>query len=592
MDFSEPTGIFCTIETMVWGMEERNRQYLVTLVHGTFARGAAWTQEGSFFRQQLETALGPCLAFSRFDWSGENSHSAREDAAKDLAARIRALAHANPAFEQYLICHSHGGNVALRAMCRDDAPQCVRGIVTLGTPFIVCRPRNLTTAIRALGWAIPFSFFILIMPILAVGIGVPGIGWLGEKYGPLVGGLALFLGPPITALTLVILAIKIRRWTKSRLADWIVRKQQESLEKLRAPKLEDIEVLSLYVKHDEAGTWLNILEFTGNLFHRFHILNRVLIIICGLALVAAAVLSGAYEEYELALDIAGYDLWFLFIATVILYVLVGPALGLFPWLIRGHKFGFGGETVFDNMLTRITAERKLDSVMKSFSVEVAPKISTGLNHSSFYNELNVSAIVVGWIRDRRIDQSKVVSKAKWIPYIAQISYLTPYLASLIIVTGFLLARWPQYQSAHHLESDPVDWRSRFPELDGRPVSSVPVLQAQNYETTVTKPFQFSIGRGNYCALVGYVRSTNGNKFALEVIRRASFGAYLAGRVRAAYKSPHLKNISLHIPLPEQETYLLRIYGVRLWTDAVVNADVSVVCWNTPPKKIPVPFQGL
>jgi hypothetical protein len=76
--------------------EGQQRSYTITLVHGTFARGAAWTQEGSFFRQHLETCLGERSTFRQFNWSGENSHQVRDRAAAELAIHIHEVARSNP----------------------------------------------------------------------------------------------------------------------------------------------------------------------------------------------------------------------------------------------------------------------------------------------------------------------------------------------------------------------------------------------------------------------------------------------------------------------------------------------------------------
>jgi hypothetical protein len=60
----------------------------VTLVHGTFARNAPWTQEGSLLRSTLTNKLGDDVTFRAFLWSGDNSFAARADAAKELRALL------------------------------------------------------------------------------------------------------------------------------------------------------------------------------------------------------------------------------------------------------------------------------------------------------------------------------------------------------------------------------------------------------------------------------------------------------------------------------------------------------------------------
>jgi hypothetical protein len=257
----------------------------------------------------LETALGPRLTFSRFDWSGLNSHRARDDAAKELATHIQQLHHANPGSECYLICHSHGGNVALRAVAQLDTERSIRGLITLGTPFIVCHKRRISLALRALAWAIPISFFMITMSMLAP-FGVAGIDWLSDAKGPLAGGIALVFGPPLTGLILLILSFKIRKWTKVRLAGWILTKQFATERKFSMPKLSNIQVLSLYVRHDEAGGFLSFIEFMGNLFHWLYSMDRLLIIFSGSALISTVILRIVYQEYELVFETAMYDLCF------------------------------------------------------------------------------------------------------------------------------------------------------------------------------------------------------------------------------------------------------------------------------------------
>lgn len=64
------------------GFSSDSAAVLITLIHGTWARDAPWTQPTS----ELATALGKSLGdvrFERFSWSGANSHRARCRAAAD-----------------------------------------------------------------------------------------------------------------------------------------------------------------------------------------------------------------------------------------------------------------------------------------------------------------------------------------------------------------------------------------------------------------------------------------------------------------------------------------------------------------------------
>ena len=128
---------------------------VVTLVHGTFGRlpgaDAGWTRPGSLLRERLAAALGRDAVFLPFRWSGMNWPSARYAAAGRLREHFRATAERYPGLGQYVIAHSHGGNVALYALRdaqRDDAGDAgdalPRGAVCLSTPFIAAQPRPVT----------------------------------------------------------------------------------------------------------------------------------------------------------------------------------------------------------------------------------------------------------------------------------------------------------------------------------------------------------------------------------------------------------------------------------------------------------------
>lgn len=126
----------------------------IILVHGTWGRGIfpkmsdlsrsyfratkGWFEEGSQFCSRLDAALKnasldwPIRAFL---WSGANSVHARDCAARDLSNQLREDLK-DPDTTAVIIAHSHGGNVALRAL-QDLAPKAGRiRVITLATPFL------------------------------------------------------------------------------------------------------------------------------------------------------------------------------------------------------------------------------------------------------------------------------------------------------------------------------------------------------------------------------------------------------------------------------------------------------------------------
>lgn len=131
------------------------RGLILTLVHGTWGRGfwptpynpkkPRWFEPGSRFRRDLEKSLGELhvsnFTTEEFHWSGANSIKERAEAGRLLSIRLKEQRVDHPKAAQVLICHSHGGNVAL-----DVANWAEKGdlrhlsVVTLATPFLELFP--------------------------------------------------------------------------------------------------------------------------------------------------------------------------------------------------------------------------------------------------------------------------------------------------------------------------------------------------------------------------------------------------------------------------------------------------------------------
>lgn len=117
-------------------------RHVVTLIHGTWARDAVWTQRDSPLCQALEKEFGSDLSIRVFPWSGRNSFSARSLAAIELRAFLTEGFHAFPESGHSIVAHSHGGNVALYALEQESIAENVSKIVCLSTPFIVVSERD------------------------------------------------------------------------------------------------------------------------------------------------------------------------------------------------------------------------------------------------------------------------------------------------------------------------------------------------------------------------------------------------------------------------------------------------------------------
>jgi len=137
--------------------EVGRHQLLITLVHGTWAhrffprlrrqnRRPLWFEENSPFLANLSAELGDIPhKIKALPWSGANSIDIRDKTAQVLAEYLSAEHAEHPQDTQLIIAHSHGGNIALRALRHLQKPDVPRShgadvanplVVTLATPFI------------------------------------------------------------------------------------------------------------------------------------------------------------------------------------------------------------------------------------------------------------------------------------------------------------------------------------------------------------------------------------------------------------------------------------------------------------------------
>jgi len=125
----------------------------VGLVHGTFEPNADWCDPGSILYDTLRSRLHTKqFDIEEFHWTGRNTFRSRYAGSLILQRKIgRALASSS---ELFLVSHSHGGNVALKAA---DAhfSKAVKQIF-IGTPFI-----RVNTKITEVAWFIGFMAFPL-----------------------------------------------------------------------------------------------------------------------------------------------------------------------------------------------------------------------------------------------------------------------------------------------------------------------------------------------------------------------------------------------------------------------------------------------
>ena len=109
------------------GPVDHSVRHFVFLIHGTWGRASdGWYRpsktEGRFADRLAAAFKGTPLAGAVwrdteiFEWSGDNTHAARLEAAQQLAVLLFKIRNRNPAARFHFVAHSHGGNVVLRAI--------------------------------------------------------------------------------------------------------------------------------------------------------------------------------------------------------------------------------------------------------------------------------------------------------------------------------------------------------------------------------------------------------------------------------------------------------------------------------------------
>lgn len=375
---------------------------VVTLVHGTFARGAAWANDdGALIRQRLRKRFGESVRFRAFNWSGSNSHSARRVAAQALREDQAAAAREHPGVPRFVIAHSHGGNVALHALGGDAAAPGLAGIVTIGTPFITCEPRNLAAGMGLLRLGLPLMALLASLVLLGcIAAGVL-IG-MGELLSGTARAIAVLVLAVYGSALAIHLAIRVYR-SMPRLEASLAARQRTLFALLRLPA-PPAPMLCVHIAGDEAGRWLGLTRWLAEL--PYAVWRRATLVAMFLALGVASYLatlhgiSGRGVSSHLiaacvglltsAMSVLAYGVyWQLVMAGV-------------PLLVRAHPGAYGGEGVFHNWLLRIRTSvlPAADGPRVTSYPCKAPPGMRGLRHSWMYGDAAVVDAVADWMAGR------------------------------------------------------------------------------------------------------------------------------------------------------------------------------------------------
>ena len=226
--------------------------YVVTMIHGTFARNALWTSDASNLCKTLREQLCEDIVIRRFPWSGANRNADRIEAGKKLADALNENLASYPDAAHFVIAHSHGGNLALYALHDLRLQERLSGIICMNTPFLSATRRDAEQLFFGLG----VLFIIAYGVWVASGFALIAGGW-GE-YGP-VGTIAYILA---MALLFAVGGLLYRWFLRlgRRLQSWLKEKREDMIANVALPNIRSPKVICLWTAGDEVFTIFNLLE--------------------------------------------------------------------------------------------------------------------------------------------------------------------------------------------------------------------------------------------------------------------------------------------------------------------------------------------
>jgi hypothetical protein len=157
-------------------------EWIITLVHGTWGRGKLtldrprksgprWFEDKSDFRNRLEQNLKdakvPNFQIESFLWSGANSILERNEAARGLAQRLADQREPKRPIKQIIVAHSHGGNIALRAVELFEGSRDNLFVATMATPFLeIFAPQIWDVSVERKFFAVSLGVTIVLILLL------------------------------------------------------------------------------------------------------------------------------------------------------------------------------------------------------------------------------------------------------------------------------------------------------------------------------------------------------------------------------------------------------------------------------------------
>ena len=364
---------------------------VITLVHGTFAPRAAWTQPDSALRSRWPAPPERPVRFCAFEWSGGNSHQDRVTASRELAEHLRSLTARYQAASHLVIAHSHGGNVALGALAEEHLKGKVKALICLNTPFLHCARRDLLPLLVVLIGLNPLVLLMLAStPFLELYM-FPR--YPGEYWRPVLITAGLFVAAMIPFGFAGFAFWKLSQ----RMTSAIEAYQARGSAKFRSSADPARHVLAATAKQDEAYRYLWLLD---RITAATTLGAGISFLLClgGVVLFLLAGSGGFLTDFNwfpaltrAALAMARYGALAI-AAGIALFLLSSTVMAVTCAALRRHTFSYG-EQIADSLFLRIFVKPypPIEADLRYFAATAG-----GLKHSALYGSPEVVKALAEW----------------------------------------------------------------------------------------------------------------------------------------------------------------------------------------------------
>jgi hypothetical protein len=362
--------------------------HVITLVHGTFAKNAAWCKLDSPLCLAISKALAQDVIFVPFVWSGRNSFQDRLLATDDLVNHFLKLRTCYPNSKHSAIAHSHGGNILVNALSR--IPDGVDSAVCLATPFLVIQPRPEGRHIEVSLLTICF-LAVSLLPITLVSLTTNHISFFASR------------APHLLLQSVLTIMSAVAGWKATKLPAKFKLARIESVnERLLASGTKNSEsaskMLLMRSPRDEATLSLGVITFANWLIEQ---VRTILVFLTNWIIDR---LFGSPTTTFLSIILLLPAFYFFRHTKTELYLLIGAisasTILSFGFLLSNAllSFGFGMDVFLGVWRIRMSVEASPPGLWQIYGLTTDQNVP-GMRHSLPYTSREAIKVIVLWLTD-------------------------------------------------------------------------------------------------------------------------------------------------------------------------------------------------